>query len=352
MEDSQKTNSELEVVKQFSETTQALKEIAKAIQSVDFESIDNIQGEKGEKGDRGESGPQGPKGEKGDRGERGPKGEDGQAGPQGKPGKNGEDGEDGKEGKAGKDGKPGKDGSPDTPEQIVEKVSSLKGDKRLSYKALKDVPTIFKDSRSGKMKGTGYLYEISDVALNDPQNNDGLVWDATTKKWKNSVSVNTDEKVKNTANDTTPGYLNSKISVSGGLTKSTTSPSGNEVLNIAGPDLTPYATLKKTIVDKTDDYLVVVGDTGKVLTMSHAAIKTFTLPTIASGDIGTQITFVKKGAGQVTIQANTGQKIADSSVAGTIYNSLASETYATITLVAISTTQWVIKGFDGSWVES
>jgi len=104
-----------------------------------------------------------------------------------------------------------------------------------------------------------------------------------------------------------------------------------------------------TVIDKTDDYLVVVGDSRKVLTMSYATLKTFTLPVITSNDIGTHFTFVKKGAGKVTIQANTGQTIDGSGIAGTIYNDQAGETYATISMVAISTTQWVITGYYGTW---
>jgi hypothetical protein len=110
------------------------------------------------------------------------------------------------------------------------------------------------------------------------------------------------------------------------------------------------ANLKRNVVDKTDDYNVVVGDTGKVLTMSNAATKTFNLPVIAAGDVGTQITFVKKGAGKVVIQANTGQYIDDSTSAGTIYDDQADELTSTITLLAISTTQWVIVGAMGIWI--
>jgi hypothetical protein len=342
--------TEFDVLKELSATSDALKTIAKAVQNVDFENINEMQGEKGEKGDKGDKGDAGDRGEKGETGEIGPTGEAGKKGDKGDTGV-GIDGVDGKDGKDGKPGKAGKDGSSDTAEQIVEKVGSLKGDKRLSYKSLKDAPTIFKDAKGGGgIKGTGYLGEITDVVINSPANSDGLVYNSTTKKWENSPSVNTDEKVKASANDTTPSYLNSKISVSAGLTKSITSPAGDEVVNIAGPDLTPYAPLKKTIADKTDDYNVVVADTGKILTMSNAGTKTFTLPVIAAGDIGTQITFVKRGAGKVVIQANTGQYIDDSTSAGTIYDDQAAELTSTITLLAISTTQWVIVSANGIWI--
>lgn len=107
------------------------------------------------------------------------------------------------------------------------------------------------------------------------------------------------------------------------------------------------------IVDKTDNYQVLNTDlgTGVALTMSYASLKTFTLPTSAnmSGHTGKEITFVKKGAGKVTIQAPAGVTIADSTSAGSIYNDQASETWASITLVAITTTVWAIKGFDGTW---
>lgn len=122
--------------------------------------------------------------------------------------------------------------------------------------------------------------------------------------------------------------------------------------NVPPVDLSSYETLKKVVVDyngSVSPVVVVVGDIGKILTMNNGATKVFNLPVIVSGNIGTQITFIKKGAGQVTIQANTGQTIDDGASDGTVYNNVASELTATITLLAISTTQWVIVGFNGTW---
>lgn len=75
-----------------------------------------------EKGDRGEKGEQGKRGLKGERGLRGLKGKDG------------------KDGKDGRDGLRGKDGSEIKPKEIVDKLESLKGDKRLDAKAIKNLP--------------------------------------------------------------------------------------------------------------------------------------------------------------------------------------------------------------------
>lgn len=146
---------------------------------------------------------------------------------------------------------------------------------------------------------------------------------ATADGLEFKTAVSTDEKVKLNALDATAGYLDDKI---------------------AGY---MFAKDKQTIANKSSSYPVVVGDTGKVLVDTNGI--TFTLPVITSGDIGTKVTIVKNNTGTTTITANTGQYIADSTSAGSIYNDVAGETWATITLVAISTTQWVILGQDGTW---
>jgi len=108
-----------------------------------------------------------------------------------------------------------------------------------------------------------------------------------------------------------------------------------------------------TVTAKTDDYAVLAADFGihQSLSMSAAGLKTFTLPSVAAGDIGKIITFIKLGAGQVTIAAADADTIHDSSAGGTIYNAQAGETYATITLMLISATQWAITGVSGiGWI--
>ena len=105
------------------------------------------------------------------------------------------------------------------------------------------------------------------------------------------------------------------------------------------------------VQNKTDNYTLSTSDLGlgATFTMSNTASKTFTLPTLSGSDLGKQVIFVKLGAGQVTIHAGAGQKIGDGSLAGTIYNSQANELWATVTLLAVSTSQWVIVSLDGTW---
>jgi hypothetical protein len=78
------------------------------------------------------------------------KGDKGDKGDQGIPGKNGTNGIDGLNGRNGidgKDGVDGKDGSVITPKQIVDKLESLKGDKRLSATSIKGLKEFINSQR-------------------------------------------------------------------------------------------------------------------------------------------------------------------------------------------------------------
>jgi hypothetical protein len=109
-----------------------------------------------------------------------------------------------------------------------------------------------------------------------------------------------------------------------------------------------------TLLTKTDNYSVTKADTNKVIVMNAATEKTFSLPSVDSGDVDDTdealvYTFVKVAAGKLIIDAADSDIIADSSAGGTIYNDQAGETYATITITLVTATQWVIKGGDGIW---
>jgi len=99
---------------------------------------------------------------------------------------------------------------------------------------------------------------------------------------------------------------------------------------------------------KTDDYNVIITDFGKSLRMNAATAKVFTLCSVGANEDGTRITFVKQGAGRVTIAAADIDYIQDSSAGGTIY----SETdNATITLEYVhGMIRWVIIAAVGAWV--
>ena len=129
-------------------------------------------------------------------------------------------------------------------EPIKTKIDELNNK---TLKKVKDIESATKDikrtlSFQSSNQSTSYGGEVdklslltSDVKINNPTNGQLLIWNSTDGKWENgsSSSVN-DHKVLNTSADTTPNYLNSKVSVSGGIVKSITSPGGNEVLNLDG----------------------------------------------------------------------------------------------------------------------
>lgn len=105
---------------------------------------------------------------------------------------------------------------------------------------------------------------------------------------------------------------------------------------------------RQIIEEFTDDYAVELDDLGKMLVMSSAGSKKFTLPSVTADDMGLPITFVKRGAGKLTIEAAGGETINDSSGGGTLYNDLAEETFAIAMLKVIAAETWIIEFFTGS----
>lgn len=109
--------------------------------------------------------------------------------------------------------------------------------------------------------------------------------------------------------------------------------------------------LKVFVSNKTDTYNITLADFGKSLRMNSANDKTFNLPSVGASEDGARVTIEKLAAGKVTIDAADSDKIADSGAGQTIYNDIAAEIYANITLEYIhSVVTWVIIGGHGTWV--
>jgi len=112
--------------------------------------------------------------------------------------------------------------------------------------------------------------------------------------------------------------------------------------------------VKRTVTAVTQassPYALTSNQAGQVFTNTGStASVTFNLPTITdSDDLGLEFTLVKLTDDNVVIDAAAGEYIADSSAGGQIQNTTAGETYATITLVSVSTSQWMVKGAHGTW---
>lgn len=243
------------------EMSEAVEKLTSPLEQI-AEAFSKISQVKGEKGDVGAVGATGERGEKGDTGATGP------IGPKGEPGKDGytpvkgKDYTDGKPGADGKDadedvivqkvvakipkpknGKDGKNGSPDTGIEIVTKLTDLPEKERLSYDALKDKP-IFRQPASRDYD----FKELKDV----PQSYSGqagktLQVKSTEDGLEYAVNVSTDEKVKVSALDTTPGYLEDKAVAGSPITITKNNPGGNETLTFdLDPSLVDINTLGGT----------------------------------------------------------------------------------------------------------
>ncbi len=88
---------------------------------------------------------------------------------------------------------------------------------------------------------------------------------------------------------------------------------------------------------------------GETITCTSSSAETFYLPSVTASDVGAWFRFVKLGSGNMTIEAADSDKIADSGAGDTLYNDEPLQTYATITLVLASATQWVITEGHGTW---
>lgn len=73
----------------------------------------------------------------------------------------------------------------ETGEEIATKLESLKNDARLDFSALKNVP----EMKEGKANGGGWhnLFQLHDVTLSSPTNDQVLKYNSTTSQWENGT---------------------------------------------------------------------------------------------------------------------------------------------------------------------
>jgi len=112
-------------------------------------------------------------------------------------------------------------------------------------------------------------------------------------------------------------------------------------------EATSFTADHMVVSTKTDSYVVTSADFGKSLRMNSADDKSFTLPSVGTTEDGARVTFIKQGAGKMTMIAVDTDYIDDSSATGTIYTIT---NYATITLEYVhGMTRWVIISAAGTF---
>jgi hypothetical protein len=95
-----------------------------------------------------------------------------------------------------------------------------------------------------------------------------------------------------------------------------------------------------TVNNQTANYVAVLGDANNIVTMSTAGADTFTVPPNASVafPIGTTLTVIQLGAGQVTLTAGAGVTFQTPSSATTRAQ------YSTVAMIKILTDTWILSG--------
>lgn len=119
---------------------------------------------------------------------------------------------------------------------------------------------------------------------------------------------------------------------------------------LASPTFTGYVvTSKQSFIEVSsgEPPTITTADFSKVFIHSHASdSKTWNLPSVAAGDMGGELTFIKTGTGVMTIDAADSDIIEDSSAGGTIYSGAS---IASITLQLVGAALWKIKEATGTW---
>lgn len=99
----------------------------------------------------------------------------------------------------------------------------------------------------------------------------------------------------------------------------------------------------------TTPYAVSADDLNKVFVVNQAGAIVINLPVIADAEIGEIFELHKLGAGNVTVNADGAEEIADGT---SVANTVAGQTYANMKLRIITATRWSLIYGLGSWVTS
>lgn len=163
-----------------------------------------------------------------------------------------------------------------------------------------------------------------------------------------NASVIEDKFLRNDGNDTTSG----KITAEGGFDaydQNITNVGDIALDSISSDDGTGVKIKQLKTLSDNDGITLTTADAGQTTTVDSGSAQTVVLPSVAAGDVGIWFRVVKLGAGQVTVDAVDSDTIADSGAGNTIYCSITTEDYASITLQLASTTEWIVTGAHGTW---
>ncbi len=106
--------------------------------------------------------------------------------------------------------------------------------------------------------------------------------------------------------------------------------------------------LSAAVSEKTASYGLLLSDNGNTIVMNSSSNLIVYLPSLGTDNIGYTITIMKKGTGQVKIQAPLADYVGDSAANGYLQNTTAS-TDASVTLHLGKLHYWYITGATGVW---
>jgi len=222
-----------------------------------------------------------------------------------------------------------------------------------------DVILIYDTSEGGyrKMQRSNF---ISDVTGGSNVGSGGVgVFDAVNGSDLEFRNINSGSSgVLNVTDDSGNNEIDVDVNFHSGATESTDALANDDIMLIYDTSASAYRRITKGNFFQTSSqtitgasYSVTASDMGNSSIRANSASEvTMDLPAGSTAIDGKRVTFVKTGAGQLTITANGSDTIADSTAGGDLYNDVSSEDYANVTLEwvdAIDT--WIMIGAHGTW---
>jgi hypothetical protein len=106
--------------------------------------------------------------------------------------------------------------------------------------------------------------------------------------------------------------------------------------------------LSATVSEKTATYGLTLADNGNTIVMNSSSNLIVYLPSLGTDNVGYTVTIMKKGSGQVKVQAPLADYVGDSAANGYIQNTTSS-TNASITLNLGKLHYWYVTAASGTW---
>lgn len=191
------------------------------------------------------------------------------------------------------------------------------------------------------------IHQIDFVGSTDPAL-DANNQVAAHKRWLDTSTSPYTQKIRNATNDGWVTLINPTLYAPlasptfTGTPAAPTAAAGTNTMQLATTAFVRQELLSPINAQSGTSYTLVLSDAFKLVSASNASAITITVPTNASVayPVGTRVSILQAGAGQVTVAGDTGVTV-NTGAGGTLKTA---EQYAVVELLKVGTDTWVLYG--------